>query len=201
MPIRKSFSFTLNTTADAFCTWLEDRSTTYSYTTDDGRVVDLQKTRLTKRESRTTCSYDAVKGIAPKEGLLVKGVVQLFVSPAPYAGQVDIRAVCMAEWAEAGFSYVLSQIAEAYPKADAKIREQEDKRAVSGLSDNSEYILTNTRKRGAPRNADYDEAYQNTLNGMDIGTAFQKYASELEIMAGDWNNFRRAMNRRKKGET
>ena len=161
MPIRESFSFTLNTTADTFCTWLEDRSTMYSYTTDDGRVVDLQKTRLTKRKSRTTCSYDAVTEIGPKEGLLVKGVVQLFVSPAPYAGQVDIRAVCMAEWAEAGFPYVLSQIAESYPEADAKIREQEDERLVFGLSDDSEYILTNTRKRGAPRNADCDEAQHN----------------------------------------
>ena len=103
----------------------------------------------------------------------------------------------MAEWAEAGLSHVLSQIASVYPEADAKIREQEDKRAVSGLSDDSEYILTNTRKRGAPRNADYDKAYQNILNGMDPETAFQKYTSELEkVMPGDWNNFRRAMNSR-----
>ena len=50
---------------------------------DEGRVLDLQKTSVSKRNSRTTCSFDVVKEQASKKGLFVKGVIQLLVSPAP----------------------------------------------------------------------------------------------------------------------
>ena len=40
------------------------------------------------------------------------------------------------------FHNVLAQISTAYPEAEAKIREQEDKRVVSGSSDSDQpYIL------------------------------------------------------------
>jgi len=227
MPIVKNFSFTLKTDADTFCTWLEDRSAmwVYSYITDKGLVVEFQKTRLSKRNSRTICSFDAVIEIADEEalsedrlnaekrlfkefvyrkGLLCKGVFSIMVSPAPLAGQIDIRALCMNERTLGGFSYVLTKIAEAYPEAEAKIREQEDQRVVSGSPDSDQsYVLRGTRKRGRPRVFGYDDAYQNILDGMDMETAFDKYMSAVEnVMPDDWNNFRRAMNRRKeKGET
>ena len=154
MSIRKSFSFTLNTTADTFCTWVEDQSRGWrvEFTTDEG-FLDLQKTRLSKHNSRTFCTFDVVKEIAPNTSYPVKGVIQLLVSPAPRAGQVDIRAVCRMEWAWDCFSYVLSQIAAAYPEADVKIREKEDKRVVLDLPDKPKLTAV-PRKYGPSRYSD-----------------------------------------------
>ena len=63
------FSFTLNTDADTFCTWLEDRSRnwTCSYTMDNNAVVEIQKTRLSKHNSHTICSFDGVIEITGEE--------------------------------------------------------------------------------------------------------------------------------------
>ena len=124
MSIRKSFSFTLNTTVDTFCTWVEEQSRGWQVTfpNDEGLGLDLHTSKLNKQQSRTFCTFDVGKEVAPDTSYPVKGVIQLLVSPAPRAGQVDIRAVCRMEWARVCFSYVLSQIAEAYPEADAKIK-------------------------------------------------------------------------------
>ena len=68
------------------------------------------------------------------------------------------------------------------------------------------YILPGTRKRGRPAEIGYDVAYQNMLDSsMDMREAFTRYAADYNMNEADryqWNNFRRAMNRKKKnGET
>ena len=95
------------------------------------------------------------------------------------------------------------RIAESYPQLEAKIRELEEKRIVTPTDDYDEvelHILRGiSRKPGRPTDIGFDDAYQNILDGMDMETAFDKYLCTVELpMPGDWNNFRRAMNRRKK---
>ena len=194
-----TFGFTLNTDADTFCTWLKDRSEGWrvGFTADEGRVLDLQKTRLSKRNSRTTCSFDVVKEQASKKGLFVKGVIQLLVSPAALAGQVDIRAVCKDTWALVCFSYVLKQIANAYPEAHAPIKRQNEEQYLDDSTRPT--VEMPTGKRGRLSNADYDKAYENIKNGMSLQDAYEIFKQTVKYPDKTlWGNFRRAMNRRAK---
>ena len=225
MPIVKTFGFTLNTDADTFCTWFEDRNRLWKLDGTSGAtggLVDIQEAKREQLRSRPKFCFDAVVEITKgdnewakaeklffsdfrlRRGIYRTGVIVIMVIPAARAGKVVIRALCRDKDALDGFSLLLNKIAEAYPEVEAKIREQEDKRVVSGSPDSDQpYVLTGTRKRGRPRVAGYDEAYQNVLDGMDMETAFDKYMSTVQNpIADDWSNFRRAMNRRKKkGET
>ena len=223
MPIVRNFSFTLNTDTDTFCAWLEDRSSAwYILTTGaNGGVVDIQEVQRAQLKSRTQFSFGAVieltdedastegwvkaeKHVFPdfrlRRGIYRANVITIMVMPAPRAGKVDIRALCNDQDALDGFSQVLTRIAESYPEAEMLIREHEEKRILASSPDSDQpYVLRGTRKRDRPRVISYNDAYQNILDGMDMKAAFDKYVADHTISKpnpDDWNNFRRAMNRR-----
>ena len=228
MPLIAAFEFTLNTDVNTFCTWLEDRSARwqYSYTADRGRVVDIQKTILRKAYSRTICSFDAVIEILddnefkdeqgrkgwddPEEhlfddrklrkGILRRGVISLVVSPAPRAGKVDVRSICMDERAVDGFAHVLRQIAKAYPESDAPIRKLTEEQFPTDPSLPTVEMPTGKRRRAS--NASYDKAYESIKSGMSLHEAYNVYKQTAEYADKTLeNNFRRAMNRRTQKDT
>ena len=143
MPIVKNLSFTLNTDADTFCTWFEDRNSLWARDAArgaTGRLVEIQKAERAQLKSRTQFSFGAVIEITKEDNEWVKAekrwfsldwvkntnvrrgiyranVITIMVMPATHAGKVDIRALCNDKDALDGFSRVLTKIIEAYPEA------------------------------------------------------------------------------------
>ena len=229
MPLVEAFSFTLNTDADTFCTWLEDRSGTWkwdlSFTADKGRAVDIQTPTRRNVDRRTIYSFDAVIEILEedsgstkwsskgwedaekqafrdeekREGVLCTGVISLVIAPAPRPSQIDVRAICMDERAVDGFSYVLKQIAKAYPEALAPIKRQSEEQSLGDDTTTKPTVEMPMGKRGRASNAEYDTAYENIKSGMslqDVYEVFKKDEPYPDKAMRD--NFRRAMNRRAK---
>lgn len=130
MPIVKSFGFTLNTDADTFCTWFEDRNRLWKLDGTSGAtggLVDIQEAKREQLKSRPKFCFDAVVEITEESEEWSKVKKYLFVSdwvdgkvikreflmsimaqPGTHAGKVERwRGLSPADWTESACAWIL----------------------------------------------------------------------------------------------
>ncbi len=228
MPIVKNFIFALNTDAETFCSWFEDRNKSWVIGATTGAncgLVEIQKAERAQLKSRTQFSFGAVIEITDEDGEWVKAekrwfsldwvkntnvrrgiyranVITVMVMPATDEGKVNVRILCNDKDALDGFSRVLTKIAEAYPEARSQLQNTQEEQFIDNPLTPTANILA--LKRGRKSDPNYDRAYRNIVNGMGQEEAFQLYIGETSKQKPttvDRRNFHGAMRDRKKKDS